>query len=142
MSNQGGRGKGNTRYTLNPLHVIVVPLSYCRLLYPMSFTPSPSYIETRLLHFFTQLHTPYILTPQFKIGPYYVDLCHEETKSVCECDGEQYHSSPEQVEHDRRRQEFIEKQGYKVIRFTGKEIYHYPMQCAYKLRALIENRLH
>lgn len=41
---------------------------------------------------------------------------------VIECDGEKWHSSPKQKARDKWRQKLIEKNGHKVIRFTGEQI--------------------
>ncbi len=42
---------------------------------------------------------------------------------VLECDGAQFHTSPEQIAHDAGRDAFMEKLGYRVLRFTGSEIH-------------------
>jgi len=47
--------------------------------------------------------------------------------TVIELDGYKYHSTPEQLENDARMQKYIEDCGYTVIRFSGKEVYHYPV---------------
>ena len=46
-----------------------------------------------------------------------------------ECDGKAYHSSPEQIEHDRRRDNFFKKQGLDTLRFSGAEIHHNAEYC-------------
>lgn len=47
-------------------------------------------------------------------------------KVVVECDGEEFHNP----ERDRRRDWIIKSLGYRVIRFTGKELYRNPIGCA------------
>lgn len=51
---------------------------------------------------------------QVSIGPYVVDfLCHEASL-VIELDGGQH---ADRVDHDARRTAFLEKEGYRVLRF-------------------------
>lgn len=69
---------------------------------------------------------------QHKIDVYRADLLivaiphigHPELL-VVECDGNEFHSTPEQLNYDQRRTAEILRAGYKVIRFTGSEIYRY-----------------
>jgi very-short-patch-repair endonuclease len=51
---------------------------------------------------------------QFPIGPYVADFCCVERKLVVELDGGQHVS---QQVYDDEREEFIETQGFRVIRF-------------------------
>lgn len=61
---------------------------------------------------------------QKKIGNYRADLFIEMDgkKIVVECDGKEFHSSSEQRAHDKERDDFMERAGLLVLRFTGKEI--------------------
>ena len=58
---------------------------------------------------------------QYIIGDYITDFACLEPKLVIEVDGG-YHSEPRQAEDDAIRQEWLEKQGFKVIRFTNAEV--------------------
>ena len=58
---------------------------------------------------------------QYIIGDYITDFACLEPKLVIEVDGG-YHSEPRQVEDDAIRQEWLERQGFKVIRFTNEEV--------------------
>lgn len=75
--------------------------------------------------------------PQMQIGPYRADLLikgrgyHTVSRVwppkatgilAVECDGKGFHTSPEQVEHDQKRDEYFKSKGIKTIRFTGAEI--------------------
>ena len=53
-----------------------------------------------------------------------------EVRLVVECDGRDYHSSPEQIEHDRKRDEYMKAQGTHVLRLTGSEIMRRPYECS------------
>ncbi|MBQ9677000.1 MAG: endonuclease domain-containing protein [Prevotella sp.] len=58
---------------------------------------------------------------QYIIGEYITDFTCLDPKLVIEVDGG-YHSEPRQVEDDAIRQDWLEKQGFKVIRFTNAEV--------------------
>lgn len=59
-----------------------------------------------------------VMYPQFPIGPFFADFCNPVAKVVIECDGAAWHQDKEK---DARRQQFIEAQGYTVLRITGKQ---------------------
>jgi very-short-patch-repair endonuclease len=56
---------------------------------------------------------------QHAIGHYIVDFCAPRRKLVIEVDGSQH---LEQVEYDRRRTEYLETRGYRVVRFWNREV--------------------
>ena len=58
---------------------------------------------------------------QYIIGDYITDFACLEPKLIIEVDGG-YHSEPRQVEDDVIRQSWLEKQGFKVIRFANVEV--------------------
>ena len=53
------------------------------------------------------------------IGPYIVDFCCREHKLVVELDGM---SHEDKAEYDRRRQEWLEQEGYRVIRVINADV--------------------
>ena len=56
---------------------------------------------------------------QVSIGPYIVDfLCHDAAL-VIELDGGQH---ADRVDHDARRTAFLEKEGYRVLRFWNNDV--------------------
>jgi very-short-patch-repair endonuclease len=59
---------------------------------------------------------------QERIGPYYADFACREAKLVVEIDGAT-HSTPEEVARDHARTAFIERHGYRVVRFSNAEVY-------------------
>jgi very-short-patch-repair endonuclease len=69
----------------------------------------------------------YRLVPQAKWGIYRSDwaIVNQDTRGVLliECDGKEFHSSPEQIEHDRRKDQAALDRGWLTIRFTGSEIH-------------------
>lgn len=56
---------------------------------------------------------------QHPIGPYFADFYFPDKDVVLEIDGKDYHSSPEQIKHDRVRDDYMNKKGLIVIRATG-----------------------
>jgi|GEM_PF-6725449 len=77
------------------------------------------------------------LVPQHKIGKYKVDFAHLSTKVAVELDGLVAHRTTEQIANDRRRQREIEAEGWKFLRFGGKEIYQDVGQCVRDVEAFI-----
>lgn len=59
---------------------------------------------------------------QVPCGKYRIDLV-ILGKIALECDGKQWHSSPQQKAHDKRKDAFLRENGYIVLRFTGRDIY-------------------
>ena len=58
---------------------------------------------------------------QAPIGPYIVDFVSFGERLIVELDGGQ-HAEAEQIEHDRRRTEFLERAGFRVLRFWNHEV--------------------
>ena len=46
-----------------------------------------------------------------------------------ECDNEKSHSIPSQVKKDRKRDAYLKKRGWTVLRFTGSQVVHTPEEC-------------
>jgi very-short-patch-repair endonuclease len=64
---------------------------------------------------------PLTIQPQASVGPYFADflLTLGDKRVAVECDGRDFHSTPAQVEHDRKRDEFFLRRGIETLRFTG-----------------------
>ncbi|HZR77215.1 endonuclease domain-containing protein [Bradyrhizobium sp.] len=58
---------------------------------------------------------------QAPLGPYIVDFLCPAKRLVIEVDGG-HHSDGETARHDRARQRWLEKEGYRVLRFWNSEI--------------------
>ena len=58
---------------------------------------------------------------QQPIGPYIVDFVCFEKKIIVELDGGQ-HALPEEMGNDKKRDQWFETQGYKVLRFWDNEV--------------------
>ncbi len=108
---------------------------------PPVWTSPVSYQEQRFLAFWVKLNIPYILEPQYQIGPYYADFAHPESRTIIEIDGKAYHTSPEQVERDQHRQAYLEAECWTVLRFTGSQIQRDPVRSVYQAKNAISSAL-
>lgn len=82
------------------------------------------------------------LVAQFPLNPYRFDFAiriGQATKPalLIECDGAAFHTSPEQVQHDRRKDQWASLHGFKVVRFTGSDIHSRPRECIEAIRKAI-----
>lgn len=62
---------------------------------------------------------------------YIVDFFLPEYNMIVECDGERWHK--EGNSHDRKRDKFLEKKGYIILRFKGEEIRNNVQECIKKI---------
>lgn len=67
---------------------------------------------------------------QYVVGPYRLDLAFPDLKVGIECDGKKWHTDPDQINRDIRRSEYLQSQGWGVVRFPGWMIKKYPRACA------------
>lgn len=65
------------------------------------------------------------------IGPYEFDFIIGDL--VVECDGDYWHSLPGVKERDAEKDEFLSKQGYRILRLTETEIQSDPVECYLKV---------
>ena len=65
--------------------------------------------------------------PQVKLGRFYVDFLVEANrqKIIVEYDGRAFHSAKKDAARDRE----LQLEGYRIIRFTGSELYHDAAHC-------------
>jgi very-short-patch-repair endonuclease len=59
------------------------------------------------------------MSRQFRIGPYFADLCFTDDLIVIECD--EYGHRDRSVADEVAREEFIKNQGYAMIRYNPNE---------------------
>ncbi|NYE07311.1 very-short-patch-repair endonuclease [Bacillus niacini] len=64
----------------------------------------------------------YAVTSQVPCGKYRIDLALIGPRIAIECDGKAYHSSPKAKARDRRKDKCLTENGWKVLRFTGRQI--------------------
>lgn len=80
----------------------------------------PSSIEILMSDALLKNHIP--VSSEFKIGRYLLDFAIIKPKIAIECDGEYWHSSPEDIESDLQRDRYLKSLGWTVLRFTGMRI--------------------
>lgn len=78
------------------------------------------------------------LTPQHQIGQYRVDFAIPHKLIVIELDGHRFHKTKEQRTSDAKRERDLQCNGWRVIRFTGSEIYSDTRQCVEQVKLIIE----
>lgn len=74
---------------------------------------------------------------QYPVGPYRADLAVSGVKLAIEADGVAYHQDKAR---DKKRDEYFASQGWRVVRFTGSQIYRDPEGCGEEVRRLAEER--
>lgn len=78
---------------------------------------------------------------QYKIGKYFIDFIitkysfinYKQEKEIIliECDSQEWHErTEEQRRYEKERDRYIQKQGYKIFHYTGKEIIQNPIKIA------------
>lgn len=77
-------------------------------------------IERRLYNALTS--RGYDVRTQVPCGKYRIDIALPAYNLAIECDGKAYHSTPAQREHDRRKDRFLRARGWRVLRFSGRQI--------------------
>ncbi len=77
------------------------------------------------------------LKPQLPIGPYRVDFALPDKNVVIEIDGHEYHKTQAQRTNDAKRERYLQLEGWRVIRFTGLEVYHDKFSCVAEATKLI-----
>lgn len=74
------------------------------------------------------------------IADFIIDIS-EKNKYIIELDGFNYHSTKAQMNYDYERENNLKKIGFKVIRFTGSQVYNKPLKTIHDLFTLILNDL-
>ncbi|MCL2338976.1 MAG: endonuclease domain-containing protein [Proteobacteria bacterium] len=80
------------------------------------------------------------LRRQHTIGNYMVDFVFIKQKLVIECDGNQHNEIPN-ASYDKKRTQFLESQGYKVLRFWNEDILKNTDWVVDVIRNNMENRM-
>lgn len=81
----------------------------------------------------------YVVRTQVPCGRYSIDLAIPSLKLAIECDGKAYHSSPAQKAHDRRKNAFLRKNGWRVLRFSGRQINRELSKVLYRIKKEANN---
>jgi very-short-patch-repair endonuclease len=73
------------------------------------------------------------LVSQFKHGPYRYDFAVEKNGkiiAVVECDGLEFHSTPEQIDRDVAKDLLANRSGFVVFHYSGTDIHRDAWKCA------------
>lgn len=129
------------RVTL-PLRVIALSLEQIRMgrapWVDVQLLKCESYIERRL---YNRLWVEgYKMRTQEPCGRYRIDIAIPKYRIAIECDGKEWHSSIKQKEHDRKKDRFLRKHGWTVIRFSGKRINQRLETCVQRVQLEIQKK--
>jgi very-short-patch-repair endonuclease len=64
----------------------------------------------------------YAVTTQVPCGKYRIDIALTEPSIAIECDGKPWHSTPKAKARDRRKDKYLKENGWRVLRFSGRQI--------------------
>lgn len=76
----------------------------------------------------------------FPVAGYIVDVVFQAPRLAIEVDGWAFHSSAEDFENDRKRQNIISLLGYQVLRFTWLDLTEYPDRVVAEIRNALQSR--
>jgi very-short-patch-repair endonuclease len=77
------------------------------------------------------------LEPQFEVDRYRLDFAIPGEKVAIEIDGHEFHKTKEQRTRDAKRERYLQAQGWRVIRFTGTEIFENVFKCVEEVKSLV-----
>ena len=102
----------------------------------MRKNPTPE--ENKMWHILLKNFKPRFFRQRI-IGNYIVDFYCPKLKLIIEIDGEQ-HYLPENQEYEQKRTEFLEKSGYKILRFYNSDINRKIKNVEYTLTGVCKER--
>ena len=88
-----------------------------------NFRKNMTEAENRMWYFLRDRRlNGYKFIREMAIDPYIADFVCRSKKVIIEIDGAQ-HAEEQAIKYDKKRTEFLEKNGYKVIRFWNAEVF-------------------
>src|SRR5690606_10313910 len=94
----------------------------------------PTHAEAGLWKHFRRF--PLRFRHQAPIGPYVVDFVCHRARLIVEVDGG-IHERPDVALRDAERQRWLEAEGYRVMRFTNRQVDEHPAQVCAAIRAVL-----
>lgn len=79
----------------------------------------------------------YVVDFMIDVSDYFIDNKNDKLRYVIELDGFDYHSNKQQMNYDYERENDLKIAGYKVIRFTGSQLFNTPYRCVNNLIKII-----
>lgn len=93
------------------------------------------------LNHWRDLENGIVMAAQVEIGGYRADFVFNHSL-VVEIDGHDFHDRDhEQASSDRKRDRDVLRSGYVVIRFTGSDVYNFPLRCVGEVVGLLKRRI-
>ena len=74
-----------------------------------------------------------------RVGDFVVDFLWAENRLIVEADGDEYHRGRESFEADRARDAELTRKGYRVVRFTYRQVTQEPARVARAMRDLVDS---
>ncbi|MGH3446027.1 MAG: endonuclease domain-containing protein, partial [Nocardioidaceae bacterium] len=103
---------------------------------------SPAESRTRLLLLDAGLPAPELQWSVLNVAGvaiYRLDLAYPKLLLAIEYDGQEFHSSVEQQEHDRKRRSRLRRMGWTIVVLTSDDVYGADPQAATKVRRALRN---
>lgn len=76
------------------------------------------------------------------VGPYVCDFVDDRARVVVEVDGREFHSAPDVFRSDRRRQNWLVRQGWLVLRYAAYDVLADPDAVADEIVGVVRRRRH
>lgn len=80
------------------------------------------------------------LAANAQVGPYFGDFVDERARVIVEIDGREFHSDPEVFRNDRRRQNWLVRHGWLVLRYSAYDVLADPARVADEVMAVVRQR--
>lgn len=106
--------------------------------YHMELSECQSPIERKL--FKALWANGYEVKTQYPVWFYQLDFAIPELRICIEADGREFHTSKERKVQDRKRDLFLQREGWTTIRFTGTQIHNNAFQCVKKVEEVVNAR--
>ena len=87
-----------------------------------------------------KLHKKHLIIRERPVFPYFIDFAFENEKVAIEIDGSQ-HNLPERRESDLKKEQLLLQNGWRILRFTAKEIQTNTEGCFFKLLSFISSNV-
>lgn len=97
------------------------------------------------LKIFSSVYLPARLNHQYVVDNYRLDFAYEGEgekgpyRIAIEIDGHDFHErTKEQASHDKQRDRYLQSKNWRVLRFTGSDVYRNPFACAQEVLDTIQ----
>jgi len=109
----------------------------CHGVWTAKHFPHPSSLEVTIADLLTTLGIPF--EHNKPVGSFLCDFVLEQYRLVIECDGVYWHNRPFQIVQDRRKNNYLIKCGYSVLRLPEDDIRHNLAACRTRILECVES---